>query len=169
MRHLLFGTLISVLLLVASTSYSACNPSVSKPDSIYLDNGDGTVTDNETGLMWQKCSLGLSGATCSVGAATTHTWDQALTNANSNSDYGHADWRLPNAKELASLTDKICSSPALNATLYPATVNADYWTSTPVTLAGSGNSAFIVSFVNGALTASTKNTPNYVRLVRAGY
>lgn len=44
----------------------------------FTDNGDGTVTDGVAGLMWDKCSWGQSANDCSGGAATTHTWAQAL-------------------------------------------------------------------------------------------
>ncbi len=49
------------------------------PDSRYTDNGDGTVTDAATGLMWQQCPEGLWGAGCAMGAATTFIdWQDAL-------------------------------------------------------------------------------------------
>ncbi len=64
--------------------YSGLQPS-------YVDNGDGTVTDVNTGLMWQK----------DPGAKTTYS--QALANADSFNLAGYDDWRLPTIKELYSL------------------------------------------------------------------
>ncbi|MCP3962130.1 MAG: DUF1566 domain-containing protein, partial [bacterium] len=59
----------------------------------YADNGDGTVTDGVTGLMWQQApAYGLS-------------YDQAVAGASSARTGGHADWRLPSIKELYSLID----------------------------------------------------------------
>ena len=57
----------------------------------YTDNGDGTVTDNVTGLMWQQ----------DPGAKMTY--DQAVAGAGSSTLAGHDDWRLPTIKELYSL------------------------------------------------------------------
>lgn len=57
----------------------------------YEDNGDGTVTDLVTGLMWQQ----------DPGAKMT--WDAAVAGAASFSQASHDDWRLPTIKELYSL------------------------------------------------------------------
>ena len=61
------------------------------------DNGDGTVTDQATGLMWAQSDSG-----------TGMTWENALAwvqSRNAESHLGHNDWRLPNAKELQSIVD----------------------------------------------------------------
>jgi hypothetical protein len=61
------------------------------------DNGDGTVTDNATGLTWEKGDSGKG-----------MDWKAALAWAekrNADKYLGHADWRLPNAKELQSIAD----------------------------------------------------------------
>ncbi len=60
-----------------------------RPD--YTDNGDGTVTDNVTGLMWQKTPGGKV------------TWEQAVAGASTLNLAGSNDWRLPTIKELYSL------------------------------------------------------------------
>jgi len=60
----------------------------------FVDNGDGTVTDVASGLMWQKNDSG-SGL----------NWEQALAYAEGLTTAGHTDWRLPNAKELQSIVD----------------------------------------------------------------
>ena len=69
----------------------------------FLDNGNGTVTDTLTGLIWLK----------NANPFGFRTWDQALTDCNSlaSGSYGLADdsrpgqWRLPNIKEIESLVD----------------------------------------------------------------
>jgi len=61
------------------------------------DNGDGTVSDLATGLMWQQADNGAG-----------INWEQALKVAqrrNSENYLGHNDWRLPNTKELQSIVD----------------------------------------------------------------
>lgn len=63
----------------------------------FIDNGDGTVTDRSTGLMWAQDDSGYG-----------MTWSNALAwvqSANETNHLGHHDWRLPNVKELQSLLD----------------------------------------------------------------
>ena len=63
----------------------------------FLNRGDGTITDQATGLMWAQADSG-SGM----------EWERALAYAqtqNAANYLGHSDWRLPNAKELQSLVD----------------------------------------------------------------
>jgi hypothetical protein len=62
-----------------------------------VDNGDNTVTDKATGLMWSKTDSG-SGMNWQEALA----WVQARNAANY---LGHNDWRLPNVKELHSIVD----------------------------------------------------------------
>jgi hypothetical protein len=57
----------------------------------YTDNGDGTITDNLTGLMWVKAR------------GSKMTWDDAVAGVSSNSTGGHNDWRMPTIQELYSL------------------------------------------------------------------
>ncbi len=69
----------------------------------FVDNGDGTVTDTATGLMWMQVDSGHLGAGDAMDGALN--WEQALAFAE-NLDYaGYTDWRLPDAKELESIVD----------------------------------------------------------------
>ena len=65
------------------------------PAPAYQDNGDGTVTDRHTGLMWQK----------TPDLANKSTFAQAAAGVKKSRLAGHADWRLPTIKELYSLID----------------------------------------------------------------
>ncbi len=63
----------------------------------FLDNGDGTITDRATGFMWDQ-----------TGSSEGKNWETALAwvkEKNSEKYLGYSDWRLPNAKELHSITD----------------------------------------------------------------
>jgi hypothetical protein len=60
----------------------------------YVDNGNGTVTDGATGLMWMQ---GDNGAGV--------LWQDALSYAEDSDYAGYTDWRLPSAKELQGLVD----------------------------------------------------------------
>lgn len=60
----------------------------------FIDNGDGTITDAATGLMWTATDSGYG-----------MPWDEALTYAETLTTAGYTDWRLPNAKELQSIVE----------------------------------------------------------------
>lgn len=60
----------------------------------YTDNGDKTVTDNNTGLMWQQTP-----------DFRHHSYDDAVSYCETLSVGGYKDWRLPTIKELFSLAD----------------------------------------------------------------
>lgn len=134
------------------------------------DNGDGTVSDDVTGLMWDKCSWGQSNnTTCAGGAATTHDWYQALSvavTANAASYKGHSDWRLPNVNELESLVKIDAASPAVDTTVFPNTISSYYWTAS--TYVSDQTRAWPVGFEVGDPFFLVKTNTNYVRLVRNG-
>ena len=161
-------TFITVALLALSVAAQAqtCNTGMPRkaPDSRYtVQAGGAEVLDTQTGLIWQRCSLGQSwnGATC-AGSAGVYTWQSALQAAR---DLGNG-WRVPNFKELQSLVEEACYSPAINETLFPATTSNWYWTSSPY--AYYGDSALIVYFGDGDAGANDKRNNGYVRVVRSG-
>ena len=85
------------------------------PEPRFTDNGDGTVTDHLTGLMWLKSArcfeaANWQGALDAATALNTNPLD-FITCANYQESY--TDWRLPNRKELRSLIDRSRSAPAL--------------------------------------------------------
>lgn len=94
----------------------------------YTKNGDGTITDNITGLMWQK-SPDMSGDEI-IDYDDKMYYDEALANAASFNLAGYSDWRLPNIKELFSLIMYYGAEPNPNATSQGSTVpfiNTDYF------------------------------------------
>lgn len=113
----------------------------------FQDNGDSTITDNATGLIWMKVDSGdsrvsgnLSGYTNSDGSLN---WEEALSFCENLTFAGANDWRLPNAKELHSIVDYTRSpdktnSPAIDPVFSTTAIkdkagNTDYpffWTST---------------------------------------
>jgi hypothetical protein len=132
----------------------------------YTDNGDGTITDNATGLVWQKCYKGRNNdATCSDngGVTDTSTWSSALTDCSSLS-LASKTWRLPSRHELETLPDYSLSNPAINLTFFPATTAAgNYWSST--TDAANAANAWYVGFGGGDVNPLAKTAPNSVRCV----
>lgn len=142
------------------------------PDSQLTDNADGTVTDTKTGLMWKQCSEGLSGSDCAMGIALPYNWATALNRAQTVNTLeggfaGYTDWRLPNIKELQSITEKQCSAPAINLTRFPNTAaESAYWSST--TAAVDSDTVWGVMFGNGNHGWATKSGGiSRLRLVRS--
>ena len=96
----------------------------------FVDNGDSTVTDLVTGLMWKKCPEGLSGGGCEEGAVSNKVWGVAMKTARDSTFAGYDDWRLPNLKEIQTLVDVSKNNPAQDTTLFPNPNNVlNYWTS----------------------------------------
>jgi len=85
----------------------------------FTDNGDGTVTDNLTSLTWEK-----------VLVQDTIPWEQALNYADTLKLAGYTDWRLPNIKELQSISDLTVTNPAMNPIFTLGTGAKFYWSST---------------------------------------
>ncbi len=123
----------------------------------FVDNGDGTVTDNATGLTWmQKDSGHLSAGDSGDGKLN---WEQALAWAEGLTYAGKSDWRVPNVKELQSMVD-YTRSPATTASaaidpVFDVTVISDeggginypfYWSSTTHVNERTGANAAYVAF-----------------------
>jgi hypothetical protein len=145
----------------------------------YVDNGDGTITDERTGLMWEK----LSSFDGSVNdSEDTYTWQTAVTvkigALNGSAFAGHTDWRLPNQFELYSLLDLGAITPAVSAafdtacssgcsnTTCSCTLSDLYWSST--TYQDGTALAWYVDFANGYVGAESKASSLRVRAVRGG-
>jgi hypothetical protein len=80
----------------------------------YADNGDGTISDSNTGLMWEKQSD--DGSVHDVG--NFYTWDQAFSThvatLNTTAFAGYTDWRVPNVRELHSIVNYQNSLPSVS-------------------------------------------------------
>jgi hypothetical protein len=133
------------------------------PDPRFTDNGDGTVTDNLTGLIWLQ----------DISRFGQRTWAQALDDCNSLADDGTTltdgsvagDWRLANVKELLSLIAFGNYSPAF-PTVHPFSnvQSSYYWSST--TYASNTTRAWRVGFGNGGMVSGDKSNDDYVWPVR---
>lgn len=138
---------------------------VAWPDPRLTDHGNGSVTDNLTGLVW------LKNANC----FSTRRWTYALSDANklASGSCGltdgsrEGDWRLPNARELFSLIDFGHIEPALpdghpftNTHFMPL-----WWTSTTYPLYN-GDSAWTVGIMSSTMTSTEKNYSQPVWPVR---
>ncbi|TGN09107.1 DUF1566 domain-containing protein [Leptospira ilyithenensis] len=148
----------------ATTSVTCGNASFPRQDGdlllhlakSYTDPGDGTIFDNITGLLWQKCSEGGSGGSCAGATSQSYAVSSALCSAKG--------FRLPTIFELASIVDVSVSSPSILSAYFPGTgTSGYYWSSTP-SQANAG-SYYMVSFLLGALNDQAPAGSNYVRCV----
>jgi len=101
----------------------------------FIDNGDGTVTDTGTGLMWQQRGPGA------------YTWQEALSNCENLSLAGYDDWRLPNIHELQSLVDYGSYNYAIDTLYFPT---GGYINLSSTTLANY-STPWVVFFANGGV------------------
>lgn len=132
----------------------------------YQDNGDGTVTDTTTKLMWQRCTAPSEEISCSLSAAL-YTWDDALAYCNGLILGGYTNWRTPNVKVLHSILDAVkTTDPTINTDYFPDTQAAYYWSST--TFTGTPSYAWYVDFSIGIAMTSpiSKQNTHYLRCVR---
>ncbi|MBY0274499.1 DUF1566 domain-containing protein [Candidatus Binatia bacterium] len=153
----------------------------------FVDNGDGTITDTRTGLMWEKKSDDGSIHdkdniyTWSTGSPWNNTgtaFTTFLATLNSGGGFaGYTDWRLPNRKELESLVNlqavnpwtfaafKTACAPACTVVTCSCTVSSDYWSSSSYS---DPSIAWYVGFSSGGVLGAGKTAANYVRAVRTG-
>ena len=169
--HLFVAMLLS-LVTVSPTSAQDCQSETAVPSTTptnrFTINGDGTVTDTATGLMWARCPEGLSGTNCATGSIDLLRWDEALTRARDATLAGYADWRLPNIKELFSLVEERCNNPAINIAVFPnerASSSSTFWSASPDS--NSANYAWNVQFYYGYVYNYPRVNAYKVLLVRS--
>ncbi|MFA5924666.1 MAG: DUF1566 domain-containing protein [Methylococcaceae bacterium] len=136
---LLMGVLLLAVPAVA-TAFTASN---------------GAVTDERTGLVWQQQDDGQY-----------RPWVTAISYCEGLTLAGQSDWRLPNIKELDSITDDSRVDPAIDP-IFTAAKSTSYWSST--TYPGNSNVAWYVTFDGGGGSPNgVKGNYYYVRCVRGG-
>lgn len=147
----------------------------------YTDNGDGTVTDNNTGLMWEKKDQAAGGIHNVNNVYTWGTPHLLIMNSTIVTEFlatlnrapcfaGHCDWRIPNVKELQSIVDyEVPIGPRVNAAfntncvagcandgnggpMCSCTAASAYWSSTAAHFFNTRN-AWDVSFGSGSVNS----------------
>lgn len=149
----------------------------------FTDNGDGTITDNVTGLMWEK--LSNDGGIHDRGQA--FSWSDAsatkIAALNSSKFAGHSDWRLPNRFELETLIELTentfttfpefngacpdgCAATTCSCAIRqtPPSYSSSAWSSSSVRFLPAY--AWFVDFENGFVDGAYKSGKNHVRAVR---
>ena len=126
----------------------------------FTDNGDGTVTDSSTGLIWQRQSDN-----------TRRSWTEALAYCEAFELAGKSDWRLPDIRELFSIVEDTVEDEnyALIDTDYFSITRSSppsYWSSTSD--AYNTSNAWYVGIGDGAAYYSDRGDGRGVRCVRGG-
>ncbi|MCI5116432.1 MAG: DUF1566 domain-containing protein [Candidatus Electrothrix sp. LOE1_4_5] len=153
---------LSIFLFFSASFVSAtCDTDLTLSTNHLQDNGDGTILDSKTGLVWKKCLQGFTGTNCiSQDLKTTFTWAEALNQTDNT-------WRLPNAKELQSIVEEACLNPSINIEFFPGTYSTGVWSNSPV-LSGtfSGQSLYVAFHEYGNVLPAERTETYHVRLVR---
>jgi len=144
----------------------------------YTDNGNGTITDNVTGLMWEKLSNDGGIHDWTTGYNWYAAFNLKIATLNSTSFAGYSDWRLPNRNELQSLVNLGTFDPAADGAFNAGCVSGctvtscsctqpdSYWSST--SLAQNPSDAWSVDFGLGDVSSVDKSSTEFVRAVRGG-
>ena len=150
----------------------------------YTDNYDGTLTDDNTGLMWEikDGGDGIEDLNNPHDVDNRYTWSldyadtapngtvftEFLAELNNNQFAGYDDWRLPTVKELQSLVDYSVpyQGPVVALDLPGETAQHSYWSSTSDTY--DATFVWYVRFDYGLISNMKKNNLNAVRAVRGG-
>ena len=146
----------------------------------YVDNNDGTITDNLTALQWEKKTSDATvhdkdntygWTSADIGTAADGTvFTTFLAELNGTGFAGHYDWRLPTLAELASIMQPNCpTAPCIDSTFVPIG-SLPYWSSTSDQFTPSY--AWFVIFENGFPVSGPKSilaSPWGARAVRGGF
>ena len=119
----------------------------------FTDNGNGTITDNVTNLVWQK-----------IHSTDSLNWEQSLTYADTATIGGYTDWRLPNIKELQSINDENLINPSVNSSFFSNVGVNKFWSST--SLPNQTAKAWYLSTQFGITTYDAKTVKHYIYCVR---
>ncbi len=163
--------LAGAVMAQGAPAQQTCVPGASSlPSSRFQDNGDGTVTDVESKLMWMRCASGQQwvGNRC-AGNAAAYDWVDAQHRADQISQDGTAffkDWRVPTLRDLATITDRACKNPRTNLSVFPGTPAAPFWSSTPRPGEKAEDRALALSFGADGVVLARKDERFHVRLVR---
>lgn len=148
------------------SAFARCVSGGAVPTRAYSDLGDGTIRDERTGLVWQKCSMGqnwsASAPNCTNGTATTQNFSYSLAICR-NLNLAGRRWRLPNVHELRSLLDfNTASNLKIDSTAFPNTPTASEFATSNSLPSGQ---MYRVNFTNAVINVNFSSSNNYIRCV----
>ena len=152
MKGKVFAIIIVVLIIIISNcNWFSYYRELSDFD--FSDNNNGTVTDNDTGLMWEVKT--------DTNKDDEYTWEEAKSYCDNLSLAGYSDWYLPSVAALMSIVCNDCSS-YIYKSYFPNCQSGGYWSSTTFSSA-----ALYIRFSDGNAHNRLKTTgTSYARCVR---
>jgi hypothetical protein len=150
----------------------------------YGDNGDGTVTDYDTGLQWEK-KTGTPGGACALGdphcVNDQYEWEEVQAFVSTSAFaaptlittcyFGHCDWRLPTVVELQAIADASAAGcgggPACISPVFGPTHANLYWSAT--TYANAPDLSWQVNFNVPQPVPNPRENDAYFRAVRRAF
>jgi len=139
------GALMAVILVMlpamAQGQGRGGGPAPSAPGR-FVDNGDETITDTMTGLMWEKKTSAVGSGPSSMDVRDVDnrfTWEYAMNEyvdrlngrliafGTDGAFARHTDWRIPTMQELQTIVEP--SAPGRINAVFGANATATYWTS----------------------------------------
>lgn len=146
----------TIEIISPATVRAAVASAVRSPTQRFVDNGDGTVTDTTTGLMWSKEDIG-----------DRQSWEPADKACRALTLAGFSDWRLPTRAELLTLVDDTRHEPVIDVSAFPACKSSWYWTGTLT--AWDPSCAWFVYFSGGSTSYYRRGSGAFVRAVRSAH
>lgn len=168
---MLLGALALSPVLHASQNCDPGSDLLASPTERFEDNGDGTVTDHETMLMWMRCAAGQTWANGACkGVPDPKPLEKATAYAeqvNRQGDYFFNDWRMPSLPELASIAERECADPRIDLSVFPETPSEFFWSRSARASDSDGDPLrYALSFGAEGVSFMPPDELNYVRLVR---
>jgi hypothetical protein len=152
------------------------------PDPFVVQANGYEVLDRRTGLVWQRCPVGMvsvwpaSQSEGCLGTPEGLTWEGAGRWAQTESRGRPQAWRLPTVHELNTLVDEAQHNPALPTAFpkfFPPSGRSGrssdlhyFWTANAFASDPASGSAWVIDFVRGDITNVLMKRPAFVRLVR---
>jgi hypothetical protein len=148
------------IVIFLAINFSYLSTLLAAPQSL-SDNGNGTVKDHVTGLLWQKCSGGANNDYTCSGNKTSYLWKEALQYCR-DLQLDNKVWRLPSISELKTIINYTRIYPAIDTAYFP---NASYYYWSSSTHIKYPEYVWQVNFNTGTINAYSKTDKDYVRCV----
>ena len=163
------GCAVAFVLTLATVqpAFGACARSRAPDGTARFELKGAEVVDRLSGLVWQRCSLGLTWT--KDGGCTGDRTFVTHPDATAAAEQAGNGWRLPTADELAELVDQECGRPAIDTKIFPdVTASTDegaeeYWTSTP---GGIEDMVYFIEFSDGYSDIRSPGFERHARFVR---
>jgi hypothetical protein len=182
MQSIRFGLTRVLVIMLGSVACHAMLPAhaaqqcqtesiaVSLPTDAFVDQGDGTVMDQRSKLVWMRCAAGQvwREGQCD-GQAEKYSWQAAQAVAgevNRQGAFFYNDWRVPALRDLAMITERQCQNPRTNLAVFPGTPADFFWTSSALRDAFQGDRFYALDFGAQGVQLKAPHEMFYLRLVR---